>query len=168
MSRTKKNDRGNRQDRRNFLIKICATTGLLFLLPLIAILLAVSTLLYQSYQDTDSQLAVVVTDTEKGNVSVEFLLKGVRHQQQLFSSQQNLKKGDEIKVWITNDDPTTIQQTKPTHEIRSVYWYLLVIMTIAIVVNVLLYVYVPSVVCFLFLLNVVLFVIAAIRAGSKK
>lgn len=169
MAKVKKNASVNNNDRQNFLIKICATTGLLFLLPLIGVVLIVSGLLYQSYQDIERQIAVVVVKNGKGkdDILVEFVINGIRYQQTIYS-QEALVKGAEIKVWITNDDPTTIQFTKPTHEIRSVYWYMLTMLLVAIIVNILLYVYVPSVVCFLLILNIVMFIVSAMKVRIKK
>lgn len=151
-----------KNERKDFLMKICSMMGMFSLLPLVILIIVFLDLLFQNNEHR--QIAVVVLESGNWNYyNVEFMLNGVRQKQKIQTTKK-LKKGDQLRVWISNDDPTTIQLEKPSNDVmRAIYIRVLIISVIFVFINIVLYIYAPSMVCLLFIFNLLLFIISIVK-----
>jgi predicted membrane protein len=145
-------------------VRICAIVGIIY--TIILVVMAYWDL--SEFGKDDRQIHVVVVGKRDGiDFPVQFELNGVIHKQKLQSSIRNLKNGDKIQVWITKNDPTSIQINKPV-SYDEPYKFLLIFYICMLVLYIISYIYKPSLVCWFFVFSVIFSLVGFIITKIKK
>lgn len=140
-------------------MKICALIGLFFTIYVVAD----SGVDLWLEKHKSRQITVDVVKKIGNEFIVELKMNNKSHQITV-QTQNPLKIGSKVEMWITDNDPTTLQTNKPSNTlIVSFYTGILVVNIFILLLYTYFWMYKPKIACYFFGISMILSLISLIR-----